>query len=107
VLLAERLGEDSLLKPWLLLLAPTVSVALGISWQWARVEFADWWRRRRLHTRVVRERDRISMTLEREDLSPELRARMRQSLEEIQYLEVESSLVQIRALARGEDENRK
>jgi hypothetical protein len=98
VLVAQNLPDDFALKPWLLLLSPWVSVAIGGLWLWVRQE-VDQWRRERARRGAIRQaRALLDAALVNPHTSDSHKAEIRKHLEELELLLVRSGMEEIRRM---------
>jgi hypothetical protein len=98
VLLANNLPQNSPWKPWLVLIAPSVSVGIAVLFSWARRfidrKLAD----RELERLVRRSRETLETALRNPETSPEHKAEMRKALEGLEKLLVQRNIKQIDAI---------
>ena len=100
VLIAQNLPDDFPPKPWLLLLAPWVSVAIGGLLLWIRQE-VDRWRRERAFEAAVRQvRALLDAAIANPHTSETHKAEIRRQLEELELSLVQAGMEYIRRLRR-------
>jgi hypothetical protein len=61
--LASCLADESLLKPWLLIAAPSIAIFLSGLWQWASRRLSNWLRDREMNAVVSAARAAIKAAL--------------------------------------------
>ncbi len=98
VAIATSLPDTNILKPWLLLLAPSITVGLTAAWIWAQARIVEAFREREFKAAVARARAACEAVLANPATSAEHRAAIRAQLEEIEAMTVGRHLEKLRAL---------
>ncbi len=86
VLIANNLPTDSVIKPWLLLITPAVSISLSAVWLWLRVEIANYVQDLRIKSLAKAAKVAFENALLNPHTSEEHKSRIRERLEEVEIL---------------------
>jgi len=98
VLLAQSLPDDSVLRSWIVVLAPSVSVALSALWLWIRREIDRQIERRRFEAAIREARAALMAGVENPNTSDAHKEELRKHLEELEMLLVQANMDRIRIL---------
>ena len=98
VLLANNLPEASHLKSWLLILAPTVTVALTALWLLLKKKLIDYFDRKEFHTTILRAKETLQEALQNPNTSVPHKEQLCKDLEQLERLAVDSQLQRVRTL---------
>jgi hypothetical protein len=98
VLLANNLAPNNPWKPWLVLLAPSVSVALGAFLTWSSRIIQRWLADRQRQFRISRAKCTLQAALNNPNTSAEHKDQLRRELESLELLSVQADLLTIRSL---------
>jgi len=101
VLLANNLPDKSPWKSWLVLFAPTLSIAITISYGWARRSIEHYLDRRDLERLIRDAKGTLKEALENPNTSEEHRKQIRGELESLEMLLVKSNIDRLRVLSRS------
>jgi hypothetical protein len=96
--LAAHLPDNDAAKPWLLYLAPSVSIVLSAVWIWVQVQIANRFRDKEVHQLFERARGTLQEALENPNTSPEHRQTLQKQLEELEMLNVKRVMDRIKSL---------
>jgi hypothetical protein len=96
--LASSLPDGDRYKVWLLLLAPSVSLAVTAIWLWAQVEIANYMQDRKIRSVAKNIRTTLQASLANPNTSEEHRLVIRKKLEEIDLIIADRELSRIRSL---------
>jgi hypothetical protein len=99
VLLANNLPQGHPWKSWLLLIAPSASVAIAVLAAWTRRYLETLLNRRELKSLILQSKETLRAALNNDQTSPEHKAELRKHLEELESLLVERDLERIKALS--------
>ena len=100
VILANNIPEHNQWKTWLVLLAPSVTVAVGVVYGWIRALIERWLNKRELVHVIHQAKQTLSDALRNPETSEEHRAQLRKELEQLEMLLVRADLDRIRVLAK-------
>jgi len=86
VLIANSLPPDSVMKPWLLLITPAVSITLSAIWLWIRVEIANYVQDLQVKSLAKAAKVALENALLNPHTSAAHKSRIRENLEEVEIL---------------------
>lgn len=95
---ANTLPENSKIKPWLIWIAPSVSVSLSAIWIWLQVSVANYVRDREVRTILNKAKADLVKALNNSNTSAEHRARIMNKLENLELVEVDRHMQKIKSL---------
>ena len=98
VVLANNLPANNPWKPWLVLLAPSVSVALGAFLAWSGRNIQRWLADRQRQFRISRAKWTIEAALNNPQTSAEHKNQLRTELESLELLSVRAELLTVKSL---------
>jgi hypothetical protein len=98
VLLANNLPHDNPWKSWLILIAPSLSVAIGILYSWARKSVESYLNKRELAQLIRNAKKTLTEAVQNPNTSEEHRQQLRKELEELEVLLVRTDVDRIRIL---------
>lgn len=97
--IASSLPNENSLKFWLLILAPSISVLVGVLWLWTQVEIANYWQDRKLKTIVKTAKRVLLEALENPNTSEEHRKLLQKKLEETELVIADIHLGRIKSMS--------
>ena len=100
VALARNLPDDHPWKPWLVLLAPSLTVAIGALYSWAREGIEQYRNSRQLARLVHQAKQTVREALGNPLTTGEHRNQLQKELEALELLLVRTDLDRIRVLAK-------
>jgi hypothetical protein len=101
VLLANNLPEGSPWKSWLVILAPSVSIAISVLYGWSKASIDRRAARKELGQVVDRARFTLQKALENPSTSLEHRKQLQKELEGLELILVKADLDKIRVLTKS------
>jgi hypothetical protein len=99
VLLANNLPADNRWKPWLVLIAPSVSIGISTLWIWLKHEIEGWLAKRALRAWIIEARQTLDSALRNPLTSEEHKAQLRRELEKLEALLVKTAMNRVGELA--------
>lgn len=100
VLLANNLPADSTWKSWLVIFAPSVSIAISVLYGWIKATLDKRAARKELAEVVDRAKLTLQQALENPATSQEHRKQLQKELEGLELILVKADLDKIRVLAK-------
>ena len=98
VLIANNLPSGHPWKPWLVLLAPSVSIAVSVIYEWARAATHQHFRKRELNAIVERAKQSLQEALHNPSTSPDHRQQLTKKLEQLELHLVQADLETIKSM---------
>jgi hypothetical protein len=98
VLLANNLPERNPWRSWLVLLAPSLSIAITVAYAWGRKAIDEYLERRRVERFVREAKVTLKEALENRNTSETHRKKLRAQLEELELLLVKASIEKVRVV---------
>lgn len=98
VAFANSLDANNRFKPWLLLAAPSVSLALSAIWLWSRLRISNYLRDREVAAVLARTRATLAAAIANPEASDEHRANLRKQLEELDRVAVAREMEKVKML---------
>lgn len=98
VLLANNLPDNSGLKSWLIIVAPSASIAAAYLWNKASVAVENYLRKRELRGLIVQAQETLKHALGNGQTSQEHRAKLSQELEQLELLLIQTDVEKIKSL---------
>src|SRR6185503_1571033 len=99
---ANNLPEGSQWKSWMIIIAPSASVAVSVCYAWIKISLERYLKKRELKSKFSQARNTLLEALDNPRTSEEHRAQLRKELEQLELLLVQSDLERIRLLTGKE-----
>ncbi|MCP4676993.1 MAG: hypothetical protein GY854_16035 [Deltaproteobacteria bacterium] len=96
--IANNLPETNALKPWLILIAPSLSIFLGAGWLWLQVKVANYLRDREVQTVIASAKKTLEAALANPLTSNKHRKKIQEELEKLELMAVRRHLERFRSL---------
>jgi hypothetical protein len=96
--IAAHLPDNDAARPWLLYLAPSVSIVLSAIWIWVQVEIGNRFRDKEVHQLFEKARGTLQEALANPNTSPEHRQTLQKQLEDLEMLSVRRVMDRIKSL---------
>lgn len=98
VLLANNLPDSNRWKSWLVLLAPSLTIAITVAYTWIRKYVDDYLDERRIKRFISEAKVTLREALENPNTSEAHRRKLRAQLEELELLLVRASIEKVRVV---------
>lgn len=98
VAFAGTLKDGNPLKYWIPLLAPSVSVTVGVIWLWCQTEIANYVQSRKIAALVLRTRELLERGMKNPSTTDKHRQAIRRRYEELELLLADRDLHTIKSL---------
>lgn len=99
VLLANNLPNNNVWKPWLVIIAPTATVAFTMLFSWLRGSMDRFLKKRQLKSQIKQTRQTLELAFQNPNTSARHRLLLRAELERLEMLLVRTDLTKIEALS--------
>jgi ribosomal protein L29 len=101
ILLANNLTNNNPWKSWLVIVAPSASVAVSAGYAWLRVALDDYLDKRELRRIIAQARQTLQEALGNSNTSESHKVQLRKELEKLEILLVKTDIARIRTLTRS------
>ena len=98
VLLANNLPDGNRWKSWLVLLAPSASIAVSVVYAWANAAIDRYFRKRELQTIIGQAKATLQEALGNSSTSSDHRQMLTKELEQLELLLVQTDMEKIKSL---------
>ena len=106
-LLASNLSDENVLKPWLLLAAPSLAVFFSGVWLWANQWFSNWLSDREVKTVVAAARADLREALDNPHTTNEHHESLQKRMEALDLMVVDRHFKRIESIKIFSDQNRR
>lgn len=97
-LIANNMSDENMLKPWLILAAPSLSIIFGSIWVWLQIKIVNYIREREFKLVISEAKKTVEQELEDPNLSNERRDKLKQMREELNQIEIDRVMTKLKSL---------
>lgn len=98
-LLANNLPPDNSLRSWLIILAPSATVAISAGWIWLRHKIERHYREKELKVLISQSKQTLQEALANPNTSENHRRELRKQLEQLELIDINIALNRVKSLS--------